>query len=55
MVTIETMDTKRAGKRINRRWWVLSSVKKRYSLAAKAKIHNKNIKMYFIFINITCP
>ena len=38
-------------KRIKKRCWLLSSDKKRYSLAAKASTQNKNSNMYFVFIN----
>jgi len=38
-------------KRIKKRWWLLSSDKKRYSLAAKARTQNKKSNIYFVFIN----
>jgi len=37
-------------KRIKKRWWLLSSDKKRYSLAAKANTQNKKSSIYFAFI-----
>jgi len=37
-------------KRIKKRWWLFSSDKKRYSLAARASTPNRKSSMYFVFI-----
>jgi len=48
---MEAIAPRVVSKRIKKRWWLLSSDKKRYSLAAKAITQNKKSKTYFAFID----
>jgi hypothetical protein len=51
MATMDAIAARVVSKRIKNRWWLLSSDKKTYSLAAKASTQNRKSKTYFAFMN----
>jgi len=50
MATMEAIAAMVVSKRMKNRWWLLSSDKKTYSLAAKASTQNRKSRTYFAFI-----